>query len=145
VKEVRKEFKESDEKVCPRCGSGDLDINHAPDKVHCNSCELNFEFREVAIWKEYNPQEKAAILLLTIQLEGLQQAVSGIIRAYHNAQSESNINIDDIIPLTIENELYGIGRIIPMDCEEWVLQIGATIERLRKQIGVGKATVSVQK
>ena len=50
--EKRKEYKEGDIMVCPKCGSDDVDYDEAPDNAKCQSCGLEFEIRTVAIWNE---------------------------------------------------------------------------------------------
>jgi len=52
VPERRKEYKEDDIMVCPKCGSDDVDCDEAPDQAKCQSCGLEFEIRTVAIWSE---------------------------------------------------------------------------------------------
>lgn len=55
-----------DEKLCPKCLSDNLAFSDAfsnamPNRVHCNECGLNFDVKEVAIWKEPSkPAEIAA-------------------------------------------------------------------------------------
>ena len=52
VTEKRKEYKEGDIMVCPKCGSDDVDYDQAPDNAKCQSCGLEFKIRTVAIWNE---------------------------------------------------------------------------------------------
>ena len=50
--EKRREYKEGDIIVCPKCGSDDVDYDEAPAHAKCQSCGLEFEIRTVAVWNE---------------------------------------------------------------------------------------------
>ena len=50
--EKRKEYAKGGIITCPRCDGDDLDCEEAPDRGKCQTCELEFTIRQVAVWEE---------------------------------------------------------------------------------------------
>lgn len=79
--ERRKEYEKDEIIACPKCGSEAVYYDQAPEIVKCESCGLEFEIRQVAVWQDATPEpsiKRREVEQAEIEVEGRKFTVTHI-------------------------------------------------------------------